>query len=156
MNSAHEGQQLYKIAKYICASSSQDLTCMHCYLVLCTSSLARTLLPCTQCHHVGENRTPHRQLTGYKGQGPHTSELSIFLHGLVSDIPAGDGKIGNLFYSVIEVFSTDASLYSVCITQQFCHIMILFQNCSVIKKKYINLMLIVIFRTILILSYSKR
>jgi hypothetical protein len=27
---------------------------MYCYLVLCTSSLARRLLLCTQCHDVGE------------------------------------------------------------------------------------------------------
>ncbi len=31
---------------------------LHCYLVLCTSSLARTLLLCTQCHDEGEIRTP--------------------------------------------------------------------------------------------------
>jgi hypothetical protein len=30
---------------------------MHCYLVLCTSSLARRLLLCTQCHDVGDIRT---------------------------------------------------------------------------------------------------
>jgi hypothetical protein len=51
-NHVHEGQYFYQIAIYICASSSKDMTCMHCYLVLCTSSLARTLLPCTQCHDV--------------------------------------------------------------------------------------------------------
>ncbi len=111
MNSAHEGQQLYKIAIYICASSSQDMTCMYCYLVLCTSSLARTLLLCTQCHDVGEIRKPHRQLTGYKGQGPHTSELSIFLHGSIAPCETEKHKIKILNHNLIANFFYFPSIY---------------------------------------------